>query len=232
MPPNTRQEREDILESSLLTILSSTRSRHEFAKSTWNTKLPLEELKNPHFEEFFRYYEDQCKTALYDIDDETKSHRDIAQIARGLADPNATGIYLEQAPHNSNVDSNERYWMSFAARIMTMVDVGGLRHGIRPGQFHREWTSGSLKAFMESTFPKTRELPDDVKMEKLFNARNLQRFASIQIIWTNNLADHLQLEDDDTSIRLFSHVSFLKLHEEWYVNTQAITPLEFETSTC
>jgi hypothetical protein len=218
MPPNAREERKDILESSLLTILSSTTSRYEFAKGIWNTKLPLEEFKNPHFEDFFRYYEDQCKTALYDVDDEKISHRNIAEIARGLASSHANDTDLQQTSFALASDSNERYWRSFAARIMTMVDVGGLRHGIRPGQFHREWTSDSLRSFMEYTFPRTGELPDDVKLEKLFNARNLQRFASIQIIWTNNLADHLQLEDDDTSIRIFSHVSFLKLHQDWYVN--------------
>ncbi|KAF4629445.1 hypothetical protein G7Y89_g8703 [Cudoniella acicularis] len=95
---------------------------------------------------------------------------------------------------------------------MTMIDVGGLRHGIRLGQIHRVWNHGSLREFILSIFSQTKELPNEVKLEKLFNARNLQRFASIQIIWTNNLADHLQLEDDDTIMRIFSHASFLELH--------------------
>jgi hypothetical protein len=48
-------------------------------------------------------------------------------------------------------------------------------------------------------------LSDHVKLERLFTARNIERVADIQVIWTSNLADHLQLEDDDTKVRLFSH---------------------------
>lgn len=59
------------------------------------------------------------------------------------------------------------------------------------------------------------ELSDHVKLERLFTARNIERLADIQVIWTSNLADHLQLEDDDTKVRLFSHTSFLELHREW-----------------
>ncbi|KAH8787220.1 hypothetical protein BGZ57DRAFT_736592, partial [Hyaloscypha finlandica] len=55
---------------------------------------------------------------------------------------------------------------------------------------------------------------DHVKLERLFTARNIERLADIQVIWTSNLADHLQLEDDDTKVRLFSHTSFLELHRD------------------
>lgn len=206
----------DVLETGLQTILYSAKSRLAFAKSIWNTPLALEDFEPPRFEEFFRYYQEQCTTALCDIDDNTKSHRQIAQIANKLAEPNRDVTTLHSFDNSSlERDDNERYWISFAARVMTMVDVGGLRHGIRVGQIHRDWISGSLKAFMSKTFPISRELTEDVKLEKLFTARNLQRFASIQVIWTNNLADHLQLEDDDTTIKLFSHVSFLELHRNW-----------------
>jgi hypothetical protein len=96
-----------------------------------------------------------------------------------------------------------------------MIDVGGLRDGIRLGQVSRDWTSGSLRDFIKSTFPCTSELSDHVKLERLFTARNIERVADIQVIWTSNLADHLQLEDDDTKVRLFSHASFLELHRHW-----------------
>lgn len=105
--------------------------------------------------------------------------------------------------------------MFLAVRVLTMVDVGGLRNGIKLGQVSRNWTSGSLRDFMKSTFPRTKELSDHVKLERLFTAQNIERVADIQVIWTSNLADHLQLEDDDTKVWLFSHTSFLELHREW-----------------
>ncbi|KAE9365104.1 hypothetical protein N431DRAFT_496266 [Stipitochalara longipes BDJ] len=95
-----------------------------------------------------------------------------------------------------------------------MIDVGGLRQGIKLGQISRNWTHGSLKDFINSTFPSTKELSDNVKLERLFTARNIEWVADIQVIWTSNLADHLQLEDDDTKVRIFSHASFLELHRE------------------
>lgn len=76
----------------------------------------------------------------------------------------------------------------------------------------------ALREFISSVFPQSPVLLDEVKLERLFNARNLERVAGIQVIWTSNIADHLQLEDDDTSVRLFSHASFLELHRYWYVS--------------
>jgi hypothetical protein len=96
-----------------------------------------------------------------------------------------------------------------------MVDVGGLRNGVKLGQVSQRWTSGSLRDFVQSTFPCSKELSDHVKLERLFTARNIEPLADIQVIWTSNLADHLQLEDDDTKLRLFSHAAFLELHREW-----------------
>lgn len=82
------------------------------------------------------------------------------------------------------------------------------------GQVPRVWNNGSLRDFVKSTFPTIKELPDDLKLERMFTARNLERVAGIQVIWTSNLADHLQLEDDDTSVRIFSHVSFLEVQRK------------------
>jgi hypothetical protein len=60
-------------------------------------------------------------------------------------------------------------------------------------------------------------LSSEIKLERVSNARNLERVAGIQVIWSSNIADHLQLEDDDTSVRLFLHASFLELDGDWYV---------------
>jgi hypothetical protein len=201
-----------VLETSLGTLLLTAKSRHEFAKSLWQRSIPLENFQPPRFESYFRYYRDQCATALSDNHESAKSHRDILDIAQQLADqvPSSGGASL------SGKDEEERYWIYFAVRILTMIDVGGLRQGLRLGQTPRIWTYGPLREFVSSVFPPP-VLSEDVKLEKIFNARNLERIAGIQVIWTSNIADHLQLEDDDSSVRLFSHASFLELHRDWYV---------------
>jgi hypothetical protein len=79
------------------------------------------------------------------------------------------------------------------------------------GQVSRNWMSGSLRDLTNSTFPSTKELSGYTKLERLFTNRNIEPVADIQVIWTSNLANHLQLEDDDTKVRLFSHTLFLEL---------------------
>ena len=53
---------------------------------------------------------------------------------------------------------------------------------------------------------------DFVKLPRSFTAANLEKIGGIEIRWTNNLADHLLLRDDDTKLMLFHHASALKLH--------------------
>lgn len=117
-------------------------------------------------------------------------------------------------PDESNEE--DRAWTFLAARVLTMIDIGGLRSGVRLGQVSRVWASAELRDFIKSTFLVTKE-KSNMKLEKLFTARNLERVAGMQVIWTSNIADHLLLEDDDTSVRIFSHASFLELHKNWQV---------------
>jgi len=208
---------EDILENDLQRLLQTPTSRLEFAKSLWNPQnrdsLNLENFQPPNFEGYFGYYQDQCVTWLCDRFFQSKTHRKLIDKARKIASLDAQQMQALLRPQEDNEE--ERSWMFLAVRVLTMVDVGGLRNGIKLGQVSRNWTSGSLRDFMKSTFPRTKELSDHVKLERLFTARNIERVADIQVIWTSNLADHLQLEDDDTKVRLFSHASFLELHREW-----------------
>ena len=53
---------------------------------------------------------------------------------------------------------------------------------------------------------------DIVKLPQTFTAASLETIGGIEIHWTNNLADHLLLRDDDTKLLLFHHVSVLDLH--------------------
>jgi len=52
-------------------------------------------------------------------------------------------------------------------------------------------------------------------MNKIFTARNIDRIGGIRIRWTNNLADHLRLSDDDGAVFIFHHASFLKFQQRY-----------------
>jgi hypothetical protein len=109
---------------------------------------------------YFRYYRDQCVTAMSDNHENVKTHHDIVHIALQLTEQesNATGTGL------LGKDEMERYWMNFAVRVLTVIDVGGLRQGLRLGQTPRTWTRGSLREFVSSGFPKP-VLADGVKLQ-------------------------------------------------------------------
>jgi hypothetical protein len=57
-----------------------------------------------------------------------------------------------------------------------------------------------------------------IKLEKQFNALNLQRIGGIRISWTDNLADHLRMMDDDKTVAVFYHASFLEYQKQKYVH--------------
>jgi hypothetical protein len=206
----------DILENELRAVVRSPEARLNFARRLWEPlnrdSLTTENFQPPNFEGYFGFYQDQCITWLCDkFAQDSKTHKELVEKARHVAKLDAQQLQ----PLLNSQDDAEKSWMFLAARVLTMIDVGGLRNGIKLGQVSRSWTSGSLKNFIKLTFPCTNELSDHVKLERLFTARNIERVADIQVIWTSNLADHLQLEDDDTKVRLFSHASFLELHRQW-----------------
>jgi len=219
MSATAQSTSDDILQNELRLVIQSPRSRLEFAKSLWNPHHPecltLESVQGPMFDGYFGYYQDQCISWLCDTYSPDRTHRQLVQTAREIVDLDASQVQTRLAIHDITEKELERSWMFLAIRTMTMIDIGGLRSGLKLGQTSRNWTTGSLRDFLDSTFPINKELDDHVKLERLFTARNIERVADIQIIWTSNLADHLQLEDDDTKVRLFSHASFLELQQDW-----------------
>jgi hypothetical protein len=50
-----------------------------------------------------------------------------------------------------------------------------------------------------------------VRLPKTFDAWAIERIGGISIQFTDNLADHLLLVNDDTTLLVFHHVAFLEL---------------------
>ena len=209
----------DALSHGLQTLILTPQSRREFVNSLWNCDLPHESFRPPQFEAFFRYYQDQCTTILCENHCQSKTHRDVINRARQLVG-SLIQSQIQTILDPDETDEEDRAWTFLSARVLTMIDIGYLQSGVRLGQVPRVWAAGELRDFIKSTFPITKQEPE-VKLERLFTACNLEQIAGIQVIWTSNIADHLVLEDDDTSVRIFSHASFLELHKSRQVNTRS-----------
>jgi hypothetical protein len=110
-----------VLETSLATPLLTSESRHAFAQDLFHRSFQLEKFQPPRMESYFRYYHEQCAIVISDNQQTAKTHRDMLRIVHQLTEQgsNFTKTTLPVK------DEEERYWMNFSVRILTMIDVGG-----------------------------------------------------------------------------------------------------------
>jgi hypothetical protein len=101
--------------------------------------------------------------------------------------------------------------LDLAARLMLMIKVGAPPHGcVVRNQLNRR-NGMALSEFICGSFCEARRRGHErLKLEKSFKPVNLQPFASIKIKWIDNLAEHLQVMNDDRMVAVFYHASFLK----------------------
>ena len=170
-------------------------------------------------EAYFKYYAEQSSQALNDRGRYTsaRTHGDVIEVARLLKQPISRNAVLQSLRNsyklnNRPVDEKALNGsINLTARLLLMIEVGTVEFGFS-GQTRLPWTTGTLQNCVEDHFGSAPTLKDHVKLEKLFTARNLGRIAGLKIVWTDNLADHLRLIDDDRKVAIFHHASFLKHH--------------------
>ena len=165
---------------------------------------------------YLSYYVEQCKIALFDGGRHISaiSFKDIIEIVaqiRSRVDRKATERWLHSKLPSPERDDQEKVngAIDLAARLVSMTNVGELQFGFS-GQERLHWVENSLHKCIQDYFDAPRMLGSErVKLERGFNARNLGRIGGIKIQFTNNLADHLRLSEDDMKVAIFHHVGFL-----------------------
>lgn len=176
-------------------------------------------------ESYFLYYKDQCTATSQDNHAilGISKHKHVVDIVGLLQEPRANRQSIkesmrEKIPNQKSVDYDNSMLKSvnFVVRLWLMLDVGDYLRGFIPGtQLH--WGDESIRNLIDSEFNATHERKSKVKLEKKFNAYNIEKVAGIKIFWTNNLADHLRMMNDDTKVAVFHHAFFLQCHKTWYV---------------
>ena len=177
-------------------------------------------------ESYFKHFANQSSQALNDRGRHTsaRTYGDVIEVAKLLKQPMARDEVAKSLRGNPSfkakaVDEKAlQGTINLVARLMVMIEVGTVEFGFS-GQTNISWTSGTLQDCVAKHFDRPPILNDHVKLEKIFNAQNLVQIGGLEIIWTDNLADHLRLFDDDQKIALFHHASFLK-YQETYVHAQ------------
>lgn len=173
---------------------------------------------------FWSYYVDECTNALHDAGRHIalRTHYDVVEVVRLFRTDtprsdirNQTRSRLMSSKHN-NEDELLDNSINLAASLLLMIDFCGSPYGFS-GHTEMHWAQGSLADYLEDYFGDTCALTDTrVKLEKNFNARSLVRVAGLEIVWTDNMADHLLLSDDDSRVHIFHHATFLECQKNRY----------------
>jgi hypothetical protein len=187
-------------------------ARLEIVRELWPDPSPSHSLRN-NWNAYFNFYARECRSALVEQGQHlcAQSHVDLLKIARLLEnEPTKEEVKLKIGqifPQHRN-DSAD---VSLATRILAMVKTGPL-----PTEFLRDssvsWSDGEqLRVAVHAHF-KIDLNPDfeDCRFESHFTARNIERVTKISIQWTDNLVDHLRLAENDQTLCIFHHASFLK----------------------
>jgi hypothetical protein len=197
---------------------------------------------------YFKYYAEQCDFIGRHANGKYSSvetHSDIGKIAQLLQqslsreevrNQMSMSDFLKVADEEQHDNS-----INLVARLLLMIKFGDLPHECLGGKSVR-WGSGTLSEFVHGYFsrPPAHNPPaysplaatspastppacthHHIKLEKQFNALNLQRIAGIRISWTDNLADHLRMMDDDKTVAVFYHASFLEYQKHKYVHPKS-----------
>jgi hypothetical protein len=221
---------------SSLRVPPDPKARCAIVNKLWQLSLNLENLEQDYhgFNSFFEYYNREISVALREGGSQMmiRTHQDLINIVYELRDVQATRSALKERlrgrlPVAETEVSDELICnvLDLGARIWLMTSIGTFRGTFAPSRRTLQWQDNeSLTSLLGQQFSHQMKCTGHVKLERLFNARTIEHIAGIKITWTNNLADHLRLLDDDTRVTIFHHASFLKTVESWYVQHSHNTP--------
>jgi hypothetical protein len=213
--------------SGLLSLPLISGQKQELAAQLWNsTNLPGHPSEIFSSESsYFDYYQAQCIASTKDPNNNcgVSTHLDVVNIVHLLRERNATRLSVKDSLMTTLSRSGSTHFeealqkaINLVIRLWLMIDVGDYMNGIIPGQTRLCWADDSLQNLVKSEFINEPILQSKLKLEKTFMAFNLERVAGIKIFWTDNLADHLRMMDDDTRVAVFHHAFFLHCHKKWY----------------
>lgn len=106
--------------------------------------------------------------------------------------------------------------LNLAVRLMLMVEISSLEKSF--GFMHHtgqcplpQWTKSDLKSLAGGLFSISPQIDcSRVSIPTTFDAWSLENVAGIKIEFTDNLADHLRLANNDTQLYVFHHVAYLE----------------------
>jgi len=201
----------------------SPKTKLAILETIFSFKPPPDTSEEFYSNGYFYYYRKMVENTR--AQSTTKTHRDIANLVGLLKRPDATRNSVESTLRKrlcggvEDIDEIVEDSINLAVRLLLMVSTGGfLTYGrsiTLSSETRLNWKDGTIKDLLNIQLAPQTMMTESVKLEKIFNARNLEQIAGIEIRWTSNLADHLRMRDDDTAVEVFHYASFLRFHQNW-----------------
>ncbi|KAI0536201.1 hypothetical protein GGR58DRAFT_476170 [Xylaria digitata] len=224
------------IDMSLLETPIESHTQAEIRQEFWGSEYSLQVRRaDIDLATFWDYYSKTSALSLHDGGRHVavRTHRDIIDVVY-LLKAGVTRDDIKRRLHSKlktkhiNEDELLENSIDLAASLVVMCDCGISSHGFS-GSTEIQWKCDSLMEFLSKYFGDKPILSiENIKLEKTFKARNFSRIAGLEIIWTDNLVDHLRLTDDDTKVHIFHHASFLE-YQRW--SSQSLLPANLASET-
>lgn len=223
-----------MLQKAITSCHSSPEDQEVLLQCLWGSDSFLQQLSSGSLnaKPYLEYYYNQCH--IFSTEQRThfahaskpdfhliETHKDILEVAQFLVTdaPTREDIPIdrvtsgespseatEEQPRTKMLLDNSINW---AARLLKMMEIGAPCCAISSEQ-PLIWANGTLRSFIANQVAPGDPSWTSVRLQKIFNARNLELLCNIRIVWTSNLADHLRLKDDDKVLMIFQHATFLE----------------------
>ncbi|KAK8131132.1 hypothetical protein PG984_007570 [Apiospora sp. TS-2023a] len=220
-----------------LSGIIGAKAQRGLASQLWGPLAPTEDDVRS-LQPYFQYYSTQCRQFLLDgaMHVSVSTHSEIVHLA-SIFHQNRVRDGILQAHKASTLDrtasaETARNTINLCARLLLMVATGEPPNGL-PGPNTSHWEAGTIMDFTERCFGVGHQLsPENAQISKLLTMLNLKKIGGMKIEWTQNLADHLRLVDDDCKILVFSCISFLKFQNKYTLSVkQPLFPAGFLEET-
>lgn len=173
---------------------------------------------------YFSFYERECRDMIQNsfpsgIHTTIRTHADVVaavqELRKGHSKEQIKDTLIKSIKPTRT--QQEKEIMSagsllLAARLVSMMSIGPLPYGIFQRR-HIPWPDGIpiLKGLIEEYYTNSLSQSDSkLRFRGNFLAFNVKQFTQLKIVWTNNLADHLQILDEDKHLCIFHHDTFLR----------------------
>lgn len=182
----------------------SPTGQKQFIELGWRVQ-PLTEANNKDCEDlgfYFHHYHDYCAKAPAMLG--LCNHRHVCeaiQLLRTGRRKDCEQALLQLLPDGSSGDIAAKL-IDFTAKATLFIDV-------------TDWTSTeTLQEFVCRNVASRSAQMDDFRLSRAFNARTFANVAGINVQWTRNLAEHLEVKGSDSDIAIFHCVTVLELYSK------------------